>query len=378
MFWTEWKRTGAIPFARHNVSPSETGVNYEKLPANPVITADALPEGSSGEDFRDPRIWKEGNTFYAAVGSLGSDGSGQIALFSLRMPKSGGLSPFWMPMENGTEKCGSVPDFFPLDGKQVLIVSPQFMRAEGLEFHNGNNSIYFVGTYDREKRSFLRGEARSVDCGLDFYAPQTVETEDGRRVMVGWLQSWDNYMTPEDFLWSGMMTIPRELEIREGRLIQNPVRELENYRQKEAACKGIRLSEQQGSLELDGIRGRVLDMIVEADVSRSASFTIHLAVGEGCETTISYEKEKGTLTTDRTCSGLKKDLLCTRSMYVDTKEGKLKLRLLLDKYTVELFVNDGEQAMTSLIYTPLEAEGISFSCKGETVLDITKYEIVLS
>lgn len=91
------------------------------------------------------------------------------------------------------------------------------------------------------------------------------------------------------------------------------------------------------------------------------------------ETTISYEKEKGTLTTDRTCSGLKKDLLCTRSMYVDTKEGKLKLRLLLDKYTVELFVNDGEQAMTSLIYTPLEAEGISFSCKGETVLDITKY-----
>lgn len=354
------------------------GVNYEKLSANPVITADALPEGSSGEDFRDPRIWKEGNTFYTAVGSLGSDGSGQIALFSSQDAEEWRFESILDTNGKRYGKMWECPDFFPLDGKQVLIVSPQFMRAEGLEFHNGNNSIYFVGTYDREKRSFLRGEARSVDCGLDFYAPQTVETEDGRRVMVGWLQSWDNYMTPEDFLWSGMMTIPRELEIREGRLIQNPVRELENYRQKEVSCKGIRLSEQQGSLELDGIRGRVLDMIVEADVSRSASFTIHLAVGEGCETTISYEKEKGTFTTDRTCSGLKKDLLCTRSMYVDTKEGKLKLRLLLDKYTVELFVNDGEQAMTSLIYTPLEAEGISFSCKGETVLDITKYEIVLS
>ena len=34
------------------------------------------------QDFRDPRIWKEGNTFYAAVGSLGADGSGQIVLFS--------------------------------------------------------------------------------------------------------------------------------------------------------------------------------------------------------------------------------------------------------------------------------------------------------
>lgn len=35
------------------------GVNYEKLSCNPVIKSDALPEGSSVVDFRDPRIWKE-------------------------------------------------------------------------------------------------------------------------------------------------------------------------------------------------------------------------------------------------------------------------------------------------------------------------------
>lgn len=353
------------------------GINYEKLPENPVITAQALPEGSSKEDFRDPRIWKEGDTFYAVAGSLGADGSGQIALFS---SADAGKWRFESILDANGGRYGKMwecPDFFPLEDSQVLIVSPQFMRAEGLEFHNGNNAIYFVGSYDREKKKFLRKEARSVDYGLDFYAPQTVETADGRRVMTGWLQSWDNYLTPEEFPWSGIMSIPRELELRDDRLIQNPVRELERYRQNEVSHKGVTLSEKAGKTELEGVRGRVLDMTVEADVSRSDALTLHLAAGEGFETTLTYEKGKGTLTTDRTYSGLKKDLLCTRSMYVDAKEGKLKLRLLMDKYTLEVFVNDGEQAMSSVIFTPPEAEGIAFSCKGESSLDLVMYEIMV-
>ena len=74
---------------------------------------------------------------------------------------------------------------------------------------------------------------------MDFYAPQTVETADGRRVMVGWLQSWDNYLTPEEFEWSGMMAVPRELKLKSGKLIQNPVRELENYRRNEGLPAGM-------------------------------------------------------------------------------------------------------------------------------------------
>ncbi len=167
-------------------------------------------------DFRDPRIWKEGNTFYSCIGSRNADDSGQIALFSSGDAETWKWEGIIDCCNNRYGKMWECPDFFTLKEKQVLIVSPQFMSAneEGLEFHNGNNSIYFTGTYDREARELPEEEARSVDCGLDFYAPQTVETEDGRRVMVGWLQSWDNYMTPEDFAWSGMMTIPRELSFK--------------------------------------------------------------------------------------------------------------------------------------------------------------------
>ena len=153
------------------------------------------------------------------------------------------------------------PDFFALDGCQVLIVSPQFMRAEGLEFHNGNNSIYFTGDYEKETMTYTRGDARQVDYGMDFYAPQTVETTDGRRVMIAWLQSWDNFMTPEDMDWTGLMTIPRELHVKDGSLVQLPVREIENYYTGERSYENVTLENQ--SAELDGITGRSFDMTVE-------------------------------------------------------------------------------------------------------------------
>ena len=59
------------------------------------------------------------------------------------------------------------------------------------------------------------------------------------------------------------------------------------------------------------------------------------------------------------------------------KNGELKLRFIMDKYSVELFVNDGEQAATSIIYTPLDAKSISFSCDGTVLMDVAKYDLVV-
>ena len=63
------------------------------------------------------------------------------------------------------------------------------MEAEGLEFHAGNNALFLVGSYEKENFNFTREKIQSADYGLDFYAPQTLLTEDGRRVMTGWMQS---------------------------------------------------------------------------------------------------------------------------------------------------------------------------------------------
>lgn len=73
--------------------------------------------------------------------------------------------------------------------------------------------------------------------------------------------------------------------------------------------------------------------------------------------------------------GLKRDATSMRSMYVEEENGMLSLRVLVDRYSVEIFVNNGEQVMTSLIYTPLSENSISFSCEGEACMNITKYNI---
>lgn len=142
------------------------------------------------------------------------------------------------------------PDFFPLGDKHVLICSPQHMRAKGYEFHNGHNSLYFTGDYDSEKHTFEKDAPVSLDYGLDFYAPQTTLLPDGRRVMIAWMKSWDSCVIKEKQRWQGMMTLPRELEYRDGKIWQKPVREIENYRKNRCCYENVKVGE---SLSLEGV-----------------------------------------------------------------------------------------------------------------------------
>lgn len=124
------------------------GINYEKLEQNPVITSEQLPKGSSPVDFRDPRIWQENGIFYSIIGSRSGDGSGQLAVFSSKDLKA------WS-FEKILEKCNheyglmwECPDFFTLDTKGVILVSPQDMEADQMEFHGGNGTLCLIGSYD--------------------------------------------------------------------------------------------------------------------------------------------------------------------------------------------------------------------------------------
>ena len=49
------------------------------------------------------------------------------------------------------------------------------------------------------------------------------------------------------------------------------------------------------------------------------------------------------------------------------------MRLILDRFSAEVFVNDGEQVMTATIYTEPGADGITFFADGEAVMDVVRY-----
>ena len=350
------------------------GLEYEKLEQNPVITSSQLPKGSSLEDFRDPKIWKEDGIFYLVAGSRHKDGSGQIALFSTEQLAQWKFCTILARSANRHGSMWECPDFFALGREHVLIISPQDMYAEGLEFHNGNNVIFITGKYDKENMNFERTGVQTVDYGLDFYAAQTMETEDGRRIMIAWMQSWDNHMYPGGFRWSGMMTIPRELSIRNGRICQEPVRELERYYQNKVSCDSVYIDSET---RLEGISGRMTDLTVEVEESEYEKFSIKVAANDRFYSVILFDRKESILTFDRTYSGCGRDVISRRSIYVNHKNGKIKLRILLDQYSVEIFVNDGEQALTSLIFTPKDATEIIFDVQGSVCCNLKKYDVVI-
>lgn len=350
------------------------GVNYEKLDCNPIINSDALPSGSNLEDFRDPKIWKDGDWFYVVIGSRHADESGQILLYKSKDLKEWNIVTILDRSENKIGRMWECPDFFNIDGKQVIIISPQEVKAEGLKFHNGNNTVYLIGEYDKENYKFNREHYAPIDFGLDFYAPQTLEDKDGRRIMIGWMQSWENSIVPKEFKWCGMMTIPRELTIKEGQLIQTPIREIKNYYKNTMKYSNVSI---KNEIQLEGISGREIDMTIDIDAVACEEFMIKIAKNHDYETLISFNARKSLVSFDRSYSGKLGDLLHKREMEVRNQEGKIKLRLIMDKYSVEIFVNDGEQVMTSTFYTNLDAKDIIFYANGEAIINVEKHDIVI-
>lgn len=352
------------------------GLNYEKMPFNPVLDASTLPEGASPYDFRDPKLWQEEDGSYACVvGSRPADGSGSLLIYRSADGLHWTFDQILDQCYNEFGKMWECPDFFPLDGKWVVLTSPQDMTASGLEFHNGNGTLCIIGRYDPQTRAFTREEISSIDYGLDFYATQTLLAPDGRRIMIAWMQNWDACVVPgPNQRWFGQLTLPRELRIRDGKLIQNPVRELEALRGRRVFHQ-VTLGEE---MTLSNVYGRMVDLTITLTPNEDAVygvFKLKVARGSRHYTLITYKPRTSVLRMDRSNSGFCRDIVHERKCLVRRQNGRIKLRVILDRFSVEVFVNDGEQALTSTLYTPLTAEGISFEAEGQVQMTVEKYDL---
>lgn len=369
---------GAVKEYQTQCLAAGDGVNYEKVADNPVLAGPDLPEGGSVLDFRDPKIWREDGMFYAVVGNRTPDGSGAVLLFESEDGFHWTYAATLDASRNQYGRMWECPDFFALDGKQVLLVSPQEMTPVGLEFHAGNGTVCLLGRYDRASHQFTRQQVQAVDYGIDFYAPQTLLTPDGRRIMIAWMQNWDTSgCKPQGTRWFGQMTLPRELHVRDGRLIQNPVRELEHIRTGRVAYRNVML---HGESNLYGVSGRMIDLTVTVRPASPSSlyqcFKLHLAKDGEHETIIRYKPECSTVRVDRTRGGFPHDIVHVRDFLAAQRQGEIKLRVILDRYSLELFVNDGEQAASFVLYTPVSASSISFETDGAVLLDVEKYDLI--
>jgi len=79
---------------------------------------------------------------------------------------------------------------------------------------------------------------------------------------------------------------------------------------------------------------------------------------------------------DRKFSGSRRAIIHQRRAKVRHEHGRLSMRLILDRYSVEVFLNDGEKVMSATLYTDLDADGISFLADGKATFSVVKYDLL--
>jgi beta-fructofuranosidase len=132
-------------------------------------------------------------------------------------------------------------------------------------------------------------------------------------------------------------------------------------------------------ITLNGIEGRSAEMDIRIRPEDAAApyhkFSICFAQDEQYHSILSFRPHESLLKIDRKFSGSRRAYIHQRRCQVAQQNGEIHLHVILDRFSVEVFINDGEQVMTATILTDPSARGISFEADGKAVMDITKYSL---
>ena len=106
----------------------------------------------------------------------------------------------------------------------------------------------------------------------------------------------------------------------------------------------------------------------------TSAFSIRFAQDDKFYTCLTYCPREGVLKLDRRFSGSRQGTIHQRECVVGQRD-ELKIRLILDRFSAEAFIGEGERVMTATFFTDLAAEGISFASDGISTLDVEKYDL---
>ena len=359
---------------------STDGVKFVK--SGEVIPSEQLPDNFSRADFRDPKVFCRDGVYYAIMGSKAADNDGQLILYKsddLYRWQYVGVVRKDNKTLRGIYEC---PDLFRIGDTDVLVSSPQGYATDDWRYENVHSTIYVTGKLNTQTGAFESVYEDEIDSGFDFYAPQTLQTEDGRTVMTAWMQMWNRSMPTVEDGWAGAAILPRELSLVGGKLYQQPVREIEKYRTGEVRYQERDIGE---NTVLEGVTGNKVELNFTLDLGTADEVGIKLYSGEKNNTRIYYSRALDRVIFDRSNMGtfitydnMEKDA-SVRSVKVEIKDNRLSMRIFLDVSSCELFLNGGERTMTGNVYSGANDTGISFYAKGAgaKIVSLEKYDIVV-
>lgn len=344
---------------------SKDGIHYEKK--GPVVT---LPEGFTAH-FRDPKVWKQNELFFMVVGAQTKDLKGTVVLL-----KSNDLFNWdyvGILAGGGKGKLGDFgymfecPDLFKLNGKGILIFSPQGLEPKGMNYQNVYQAGYVVGQFNSKTGEYDHHLFEELDRGFDFYAPQTTVDNQGRRLLFAWMsvpdQNEQEHPTIE-YKWIHNMTLPRELKLIDGKIHQTPVKELENLRDSEMISHSVKLNKE--SKELDGISGKTIELML--DRIEVVEGWMEISISDAGRIIYSSDQKIFTFERKSYVDGTTEKRQC---MLEELKS----LRIFIDTSSIEIFINNGRETFTSRFFPNPANQHISFSASKKVSFTVNKWNL---
>jgi len=326
--------------------------------------------------FRDPKVWQKDGQYYAIFGVQRKNLTGTALLLqSADFKKWKSLGE----LKTDYAKLGYMwecPDYFEIDGKGMLIFCPQGLKSSGDKYQNIYQTCYLLGDQvSLPNTQFNHGSLNELDNGFDLYASQTMLAPDGRRIIVSWMGLPETSYPTEKYHYSGCMTIPKELHIKDGKLYQVPVKELDSLRTNHRL-----LSESITSETVDHklkTKSNELDMVVNFKDSNAFMLDLFADKLDQRRFRIILNKKKNEVMIDRSQAGVEvsSEYGVTRKIDYELPE-KLNLKIYTDSSSVEIFINKGEKVFTSRVF-PNENQSHMFlhSVCGTTNVDGSMYEM---
>lgn len=330
---------------------SEDGLHFTKL--GPVIRE--LPPGVTPH-CRDPKVIRHGDHWLMLLGVQQEAADRQLQ-GRLAMYRSDNLYQ-WEFVGLFGDPLGEFgymwecPDLFTLDGQTLAMLCPQGI-ASGSPHHQVPHHCGYVKAQLDKQDNLSLSDYATLDHGFDFYAPQTTEAPDGRRLLIGWMGLPDETEQPSRADgWLHQLTCLRELRWERGKLCQRPARELQQLRSHAQEYPSA-----AGNQTL-ALNSKSFELYTTLSWPNSGQVTLRL-MDDGehyCDLILDGDHLRIALDRRHT---LPTDGETRRELAWDSAQ-PVALHILADHSSLEVFINQGEFVMTARVFTPPSATNIRF------------------
>jgi fructan beta-fructosidase len=193
-------------------------------------------------------------------------------------------------------------------------------------------------------------------------------------VWLGWMNCHRYAKDLPTQPWRGSFSVPRELSVRTGpqglQLLQQPVAASESLRGAPVHAGPVQLVDEHRLLLPPAADGRAADVLLQLDGGDAADCGLLVHAGGAHGTRVGYDASRGTVYIDRGASGFLPagDTLYPQrrevSVTAPTPAQPLRLRVLVDWSSVEVFVGDGEQVLTEQVLPDPQHRGLLLYARG--------------